>query len=251
MAEEAVDGWTFLSAAEIAQLLDSAELPLPVRLRFGTAIFTGLRQSELWALRWDDIDDLEGAAPMLAVRRSTRGGAPKSGRARIAPLLPPAVEMLVRWRRLCDSTDGLVFPAPDGMYRPNYDSGWSDRRMRRGGELVVEPGWKTRAGIERHVRFHDLRHTTASHLVMGTWGRAWRLEEVQRFMGHTSIGVTQRYAHLSPEHMRAAAAETTGPVVLGCPRPIPRGRANRAESLERAMGLEPTTCSLGSCHSTN
>lgn len=42
---------------------------------------------------------------------------------------------------------------------------------------MIEPGWKQRARIARHVRFHDLRHTCASQLVMGTWGRGWRIEE--------------------------------------------------------------------------
>jgi integrase len=53
------------------------------------------------------------------------------------------------------------------------------------------------------VRFHDLRHTCASHLVSGTWGRAWRLEEVRDYLGHSNISVTQRYAHMSPHAMRS------------------------------------------------
>jgi hypothetical protein len=45
---------------------------------------------------------------------------------------------------------------------------------------------------------------------MGTWGATWRLEEVRDFLGHSSIVVTQRYAHLSPEHLHAKAAQTGG-----------------------------------------
>jgi hypothetical protein len=62
-------------------------------------------------------------------------------------------------------------------------------------------------GAEHHG-FHDLRHTCASHLVSGTWGRAWRLEEVRDYLGHSNISVTQRYAHMSPQAMRAAVAST-------------------------------------------
>ena len=53
---------------------------------------------------------------------------------------------------------------------------------------------------------HDLRHTCASHLVMGTWTRRpWRLEEVQAMMGHSSSQLTQRYAHLAPTVLDEAA----------------------------------------------
>lgn len=57
------------------------------------------------------------------------------------------------------------------------------------------------------MRFHDFRHTFASHLVMGTWGRAWRVEEVQVLLGHTSITTTQRYAHLAPEGLARSVSE--------------------------------------------
>jgi integrase len=53
------------------------------------------------------------------------------------------------------------------------------------------------AGITRRVRFHDLRHTCASSLVAGWWGRAWRLEEVKAILGHGSVTMTERYAHLA------------------------------------------------------
>ena len=59
------------------------------------------------------------------------------------------------------------------------------------------------------MRFHDLRHTCASHLVRGTWGRRWSLEEVKEYLGHSSIQVTQRYAHLQ-DGLADAAAATAG-----------------------------------------
>lgn len=77
-----------------------------------------------------------------------------------------------------------------------YDAGWA--RARR------------LAGITRRVRWHDLRHTCASHLVQGTWGRVWSLAEVRDVLGHSSIKQTERYAHLCPGGIHDAARATSG-----------------------------------------
>ena len=55
-------------------------------------------------------------------------------------------------------------------------------------------------------RFHDLRHTAASYLMM----RGASLADVRAVLGHTDIKMTMRYAHLSPEHLRAAVARLDG-----------------------------------------
>jgi len=47
----------------------------------------------------------------------------------------------------------------------------------------------------------------ASHLIMGTWGRAWRLDEVQVVLGHASRTTTERYARLAPDSIRRVANE--------------------------------------------
>jgi integrase len=196
------DKWTYLTPAEIEAVLTCEKIPEPKRLLFRFAIFTGLRQGEIWGLHWEDVH-LDNAEPSITVRHS-RSRATKSGKPRELLLLPPAAEALRRWKELT-TPKRLVFPAETGgVHHEGYDAGWKDHKDKRG----VRSGFKTLAGITRHVRFHDLRHTCASHLVSGSWGRAWRLEEVRDYLGHSNISVTQRYAHMSPQAMRAAVAGT-------------------------------------------
>jgi integrase len=56
-----------------------------------------------------------------------------------------------------------------------------------------------KAGIE-DFRFHDLRHTFASHFVM----RGGSIKDLQEILGHKSLTMTMRYAHLSQEHKKKA-----------------------------------------------
>lgn len=274
------EAWTFLTATEIEQVRSCEGIPAEVRDLLLFAIYTGMRQGELWGLRWRDIE-LDGRLPRITVRRS-HDRSTKSKRARPFPLFAPAVEILHRQRARVRSTDAdaLVWPDDHGERREEKtDAGWRDRVGEKGRKI---PGWKTVAGITRRVRFHDLRHTCASHLVMGTWGRAWTLQEVTKFIGHSSTETTQRYAHLSPEHLHSAAAQTLStpsapevapkknaadppqPIDVGTPSetlgPIqahvgpdpgpsefgpPANCAESEEESERVTGFEPATASLG------
>ena len=197
------DKWTWLREHEVMRVLGCQAVPLRSRLIFAVAIYTGLRAGELWGLRWDDVDLERG---VLTVRHS-RLDAPKSGESREVTLLGPARAALETWREQPQrrSDRGLVFPAVSGScHADGYDADWYElRRLFRFG---------------RRVRFHDLRHTCASHLLQGTWvpslmTRPYRLEEVRDHLGHSDITVTQRYAHLCPEgrHSVARLDERTGP----------------------------------------
>jgi site-specific recombinase XerD len=69
---------------------------------------------------------------------------------------------------------------------------------------------------ERHyIRFHDLRHTFASHWV----ANGGDLFKLQKILGHKSIQMTQRYAHLSPDafasdYSRFGAATSVSPATI-------------------------------------
>lgn len=194
------ESWTYLEADEIAAV---AALPVaPPRKRprgsisaaqrsaILTTIYTGLRQGEVWGLRWADVH-LDADRPRIVVRYSYRGPT-KGGRTREVPLLPRAIEELRRWKAVSPGIGAaFVWPTRDrGCHAKGYDAQWE--RVRR------------LAGLGHHV-FHALRHTCASHLVMGSWLRdedghpaPMPLTHVRDWMGHRSITTTERYAHLAP-----------------------------------------------------
>jgi integrase len=67
-----------------------------------------------------------------------------------------------------------------------------------------------RAGIE-DFRFHDLRHTFASHFIM----RGGSLKDLQEILGHKSMTMTLRYAHLTQEHKKKAVDLLNGLTSIG------------------------------------
>ena len=157
-----------------------------------TALKTGLRVGELLALKWEDLDLVAGR---LVVRRSLwrkQEGLPKGGRCREVPLSDLAIATLKAHRHL---RGPYVFCEADGS-RLNHN---------RVKELV--PRTCKRAGLAKRLTTHDLRHTFASHLVM----RGVSLKAVQELLGHATIDMTMRYAHLSPEVNREAVQRLDGP----------------------------------------
>lgn len=209
------DTWTYLTLAEQQAIADSGRIPDADRLRILFAVFTGLRQGEQWNLELADLV-VDGADPHVMVRY---GGPnhepPKSGKIRRVPLIGHAVAVARAWLDLLPTyakknPHRLVFPTPRGARRQRSKTyGW--KRFKR------------LAGITRNVRWHDLRHTCASSLVAGWWGRSWTLLEVRDFLGHTDIRTTQRYAHLAPTALRAAADETNGGSAPPSAPPGPQG----------------------------
>lgn len=206
------ESWTWLRVDELARILalpvdetaprvgnggrKAGTISAKQRSALVVAIYGGLRAGEMWGLRWRDVI-LDDARPHLVVRHS-RDDATKSGHLREVPLLAPALDALRRWRELAPGVgSALVWPGQGGAcHVDGYDAGWG--RARR------------LAGITRRVRWHDLRHTCASHLVQGTWGRVWSLAEVRDVLGHSSIKQTERYAHLCPGGIHDAARATSG-----------------------------------------
>jgi integrase len=170
------------------------------------AVTSGLRQDELLALKWEDVD-LEGTNPTLEVRRSlseTRGRrsfvTPKSRRGRHLRLSRRAAGAL-RVHRKCQLEErvrkaglwedhGLIFPSEVG-------TPMSGRNLYRAFKIRVK-----RASLPQTLRFHDLRHTCATLLLR----QGVNPKFVQELLGHADISLTlNTYSHVLPEMGDAAA----------------------------------------------
>lgn len=148
------------------------------------ALRTGMRQGELLALRWEDVDLVAGR---ITVRQNVvwgHIGTPKSGKDREIPLGDEVRDALKKHRHL---RGPLVFCRDDGAMMNSGEIKW--------------PLWRAckRAGLRR-VGWHVMRHSFASHLVM----RGAPIKAVQELLGHATIMMTMRYAHLAPEIARDA-----------------------------------------------
>jgi len=161
----------YLSQGEINTLLKHC----PERLRpiVVLALNTGMRKGELQGLRWSDIDINSGTITLLAT---------KNGRKRHLYINEPVKRALFAIRKHPDSD--YIFHKGDG----------SPYNFRKAFETAL-----SHAGIT-NFRFHDLRHTFASHMVMSGVD-IYTLKEV---LGHKSIEMTMRYSHLSNDHERQA-----------------------------------------------
>jgi integrase len=201
--QEDEDAWSFLTIEEIDRLF--RVLPTPrLRAFFAIAIYAGLRDGELLGLRWQDVD--LGARPHLRIRRSYDGPTKTKGSRRNVPVLEPLHRAITEYRKTIAITKigQLVFPADHGgCYSKGYDADWADHPSAAG----VRDGWRSKARIRPHIRFHDLRHTCASHLVQGSWGQTWTLHEAMQWMGHSELKTTLRYASLCPEGLVSKAAD--------------------------------------------
>ena len=141
-----------------------------------------MRKGEILGLEWERVDLSTARLTLLQT---------KNGKPRGVPIGRAVYDALIALEPDPERRRGRVFPSGND---------------RRGSQIrtAFEAALK-RAGIVG-CRFHDLRHTAASHLVM----RGASLQDVKEVLGHSDLRMTLRYAHLSPAHLRGAVERLEG-----------------------------------------
>ncbi len=144
------------------------------------AVTTGARRAELLGLTWQDVDLKRGIATFHRTKNRER---------RAVPIVGEALELLRARARVRRIDTALVFPGVAGK------------------PLTVDTAWKAalaRAEITG-FRFHDLRHTAASYLAMS----GATAPEIAAVLGHKTLQMVKRYAHLGEQHTAAVVERMT------------------------------------------
>jgi len=174
----------WLTRAEAAALIQTAAIDprashLPDLIRL--ALHTGMRRGELLGLEWRRVD-LQGCLIHLEATHT------KTGVRRTIPLNREAYAAIMsrlRFRSEYCPASPWVFAHQDGSRIGDVKNGFTSACRR--------------AGLE-DFHFHDLRHTFAAWAVSA----GIPLAEVRDLLGHKTVQMTERYAHLAPENLRAA-----------------------------------------------
>ena len=148
---------------------------------------TGIRVSELVSR---DLDDLDFEEEVLRVRG-------KGNKERLVPIGRPALEALKGWLPLRNQLlRARISRGRSTEKNAMFLSGRGGRLSARSVERIVK-AYGERAGINQIVTPHALRHSFATHLLeMGA-----DLRSVQELLGHASLSTTQRYTHLTLDHL--------------------------------------------------
>jgi len=178
----------FLSEEDIQKLLP--ECPEHLRNIVECALNTGIRRAEILTLKWNQIRN-----GLIYLEKT------KNGDARQVPIND---DLSVIFRRIKRDQGVFLHEVKKGekiesRYVFTYQAGKetpakSIKRVDRSFKAAL-----TRTGIE-DFKFHDLRHTFASHFIM----RGGTIKDLQEILGHRDIKMTMRYSHLSQEHKKKA-----------------------------------------------
>lgn len=168
----------FLTDAEIEALLKACSPHL--RPIVETALLSGMRRGELLSLKWEQIRN------GFIYLRETKGN-----KARQIPVNDRLAQVFRELRLKNHLKTEYVFCDAQGRRFQEVKRSFASACRR--------------AGLE-DFRFHDLRHTFASRLVMAGVG----LRAVQELLGHADLKMTMRYAHLSEDHLKEAVAKLNG-----------------------------------------
>jgi len=170
------------------------------------AVTTGMRQGELLALRWRDVDLQTGMVQVRTTLQRSKDGfvfsEPKTDRSRRQVALTKVAVAALRRQRIAQAEERLRL---GGMWEDN-DLVFANELGKpiEAGNLLRRSFWPLleRVGLSR-IRFHDLRHTAATLML----GRGVHPKVVAEMLGHSQIAVTlDLYSHVTPTMQREATA---------------------------------------------
>lgn len=179
-ARERPEPADYLSKEEVCEVL--ALCDDFVRPLFAVALNTGMRWGEMLSLEWQDVN---------VERRLITVRDPKNRETRHIPM-NRAVKEILAAHRVKQAQESSAIKKQVFV---NKATGKPYNDLRKALRRALDA-----AGVTRHIRFHDLRHTAASHMVMA----GLDLRTTGAILGHKDPKVTQRYAHLAPEHLKDA-----------------------------------------------
>jgi integrase len=222
-----------LSEDEEARLLAIA--PPFLRSMIITALDTGMRQGEMLALRFGDID---WKRQLIVLRGETT----KSRKTRAVPIATARLRAVLEWLRLeaddeIKPDDALVFSDEAGEPIGRFRTAWVTAVLKA---HEVKPEWKSynwtaltpacqEAFRRINLRWHDLRHEYASRLVE----RGVPLAQVRDLLGHASTITTERYDNQKIENLQAAAARLESGKTFAPPPRASVDCALRADKVSR------------------
>ncbi len=178
----------FMSAEEIEKFLEANKND-PHYWLFVTAMNTGMRRGELAGLLWDRVDFEKGFIHITRLR--DRNGLADRTKTRNSQRRIPMSDVVRQALTEIKNRNWHPEYVFCTSYGKPFDEGhiyWYFQRAQK------------RAGLTNRYRFPDLRHTFASHFVMN----GGSLYDLQKLLGHARFEETQRYAHLTPEHLAKA-----------------------------------------------
>ncbi len=190
----------FLTVDEMNRLLKCAnEYVRPIIF---TALNTGMRLNEILGLKWTQVHLTSVIDPSIFIPGQTA----KNNKDRWIPLNDDMINLFTKMQ---DNTSEFVFLNKNGVRYKSVRTAFTTSLKK--------------AGIT-DFRFHDLRHTFASHFAMNV-GDLLTLKEI---LGHSSMDMVQRYAHLASKHKRKQIN-----ILSGMLNPCHQSATNAESSQER------------------
>jgi integrase len=182
------------------------DLPEPLSIGFAVGALAGLRTSEVFGLRWQHVDL---AARRIHVREQRGRPTLKDKDSRVVPVLDGLLPLLQVWRLRSGAE-------PDALVVPSFHADGKAVSVKTPGRLLART--LKRLGLERPGLgwYEATRHTFASHWVMG----GGTLEKLREILGHSTVAMTERYAHLRVDLFTARDLATIPLDLGGAPAPV-------------------------------